>query len=78
MHYVDCDLPPAGRPKQGFAMPADISVRRAQPGAAVAYTYAQLLRVPTEHRSRIHGCHICGALNTPEWCHMCERNLVGD
>ena len=74
MHYVDCDLPPAGRPKQGFAMPEDISVRRAQPAAAVAYKYAQLLRVPTKYRGGIHGCHICGALNAPEWCHTCERN----
>ena len=44
MHYVDCDLPPAGRPKHGFAMPADISVRRAQPAAAVAFLSAQRIQ----------------------------------
>jgi hypothetical protein len=74
MAYFHRETEGGNRPKQGYAMPADISVRRAQPAAAVAYLGAQLQMAPKEYRDRLFGCHICGALNPTEWCHTCERD----
>ena len=64
----------APRPKQGFAMPADISVRREHPGAARAYEAAHLSRYPKDVQARLLGCNLCGELAPPHWCLTCERD----
>jgi hypothetical protein len=74
MHHYNSTEDGAARPRQGFAMPANIGVRRAQPAAAIAYTCAQILRAPKEYHDRLYGCHICGELAPPEWCNTCEVN----